>query len=258
MPTLQIADKTTLDSVNTKVDTINTNAARLTSARATKIDNIGATGDTGGSATAGTVMAKLNALFSSSGGSSNIGATGDTGGSTTAGTVMAKLNALLARPSVTITPSSTNIVTLGSNLTLTHTEPYGDTKQTSTYTKYVQAPGIYRFYCTCSFAVAQGTYSASYYGAASATMYINVFKLGTSSTSSLSKALYSTQGAAVASTTYTLDVPLEIGDRVQIYVKATSAGYTDACGSTIGTLGTATISNLSIRGTQNIIDAPFV
>jgi hypothetical protein len=53
------------------IDTINTNAARLTSARATKIDNIGATGDTGGSATAGTVMGKLNAILSSSGGDSS-------------------------------------------------------------------------------------------------------------------------------------------------------------------------------------------
>jgi hypothetical protein len=43
-----------------KLNGIFTNAARLTSARATKIDNIGATGDTGGSATAGTVMGKLN------------------------------------------------------------------------------------------------------------------------------------------------------------------------------------------------------
>jgi hypothetical protein len=53
------------------IDTINTNAARLTSARATKIDNIGASGDTGGSTTAGTVMGKLNAVLSATS-SSNI------------------------------------------------------------------------------------------------------------------------------------------------------------------------------------------
>jgi hypothetical protein len=105
MGTIKIADKPTLDNVNTNVggtgdsgasssagtlfgklnkiisdiatfvgnwtatragyiDTIKTNTDRLTSARATKIDNIGATGDTGGTASAGTVMAKLNALVS--------------------------------------------------------------------------------------------------------------------------------------------------------------------------------------------------
>lgn len=48
------------------INTINTNAARLTSTRAGYIDklaNLGATGDTGGSATAGTIMAKLNKLL---------------------------------------------------------------------------------------------------------------------------------------------------------------------------------------------------
>ncbi len=48
------------------INTINTNAARLTSTRAGYIDklaNLGATGDTGGSATAGSMMAKLNAIL---------------------------------------------------------------------------------------------------------------------------------------------------------------------------------------------------
>lgn len=118
----------------TAIDTINTNAARLTAARATIIDNIGATNNTGGSATTGTVMAKLNAILtwftgtwtatraglidtinnntkanntaSSTGTLSQklsylistlIGATGATGGTTTAGTVMAKLNTLLGK-----------------------------------------------------------------------------------------------------------------------------------------------------------------
>lgn len=47
----------------TAIDTINANAARLTAARATIIDNIGATNNTGGSTTKGTVMAKLNAIL---------------------------------------------------------------------------------------------------------------------------------------------------------------------------------------------------
>lgn len=45
------------------IDTIKANTDRLTSARATIIDNIGATSNTGGTTSAGTVMAKLNALI---------------------------------------------------------------------------------------------------------------------------------------------------------------------------------------------------
>ena len=55
--------KTTVESNKTTLSTVNTNAARLTSARATKIDNIGTTTDTGGSDTTGTVMAKLNGIW---------------------------------------------------------------------------------------------------------------------------------------------------------------------------------------------------
>ena len=89
------------------IDTINTNAARLTSTRAGYIDklaNFGATGDTGGTASAGTVMAKLNKLLTdwttARAGridtiNNAIGATNNTGGTVSAGTVMAKLNQLL-------------------------------------------------------------------------------------------------------------------------------------------------------------------
>ena len=82
-------------------------------------DKVGATGDTGGSATAGTVMAKLNKLISdltthmgrwtaaragyidtintnAKNSADRIGTTGDTGGSTAAGTVMGKLNKLIS------------------------------------------------------------------------------------------------------------------------------------------------------------------
>ena len=86
-----------------KIDTINTNAAKLTDTRVGYIDklaNFGATTDTGGTATAGTVMAKLNKLLTDWTNAraiklDNIGTTGETGGSTSAGTVMAKLNKLL-------------------------------------------------------------------------------------------------------------------------------------------------------------------
>ncbi len=111
-----------------KIDTINTNAAKLTDARVGYIDklaNFGATTDTGGTATTGTAMAKLNKLLidwttaragkidtintntsnlntrltSTRAGYldklANFGAVGDTGGTATAGTMMAKLNALI-------------------------------------------------------------------------------------------------------------------------------------------------------------------
>ena len=119
-----------------KIDTINTNASnlntRLTNTRAEYLDKLadfGAVGDTGGTASAGTVMAKLNKLLtdwtntragkidtistnvsnlntrltSTRAGYldklANFGATGDTGGTATAGTAMAKLNALLSKVS---------------------------------------------------------------------------------------------------------------------------------------------------------------
>lgn len=83
-----IADKETLDELNQKLgvntdaasgtslfakvnsllNTVANHVAAWTSARAAKLDNldnIGATSDTGGSTTAGTVLAKLNALLTS-------------------------------------------------------------------------------------------------------------------------------------------------------------------------------------------------
>lgn len=53
---IYIADKATLDLVKTSAD-------RLTAGRAALIDGIGAANDTGGSATAGTAMAKLNKIM---------------------------------------------------------------------------------------------------------------------------------------------------------------------------------------------------
>lgn len=123
---INVAQQDTLETVASTINTINTNAARFTTARATKIDNIGATGDTGGSSTAGTLFGKLNKIISDiatfvgnwtatragyidtiktntdrltstrAGYIDNIGATGNTGGSTTAGTVMAKLNKIIS------------------------------------------------------------------------------------------------------------------------------------------------------------------
>ncbi len=113
----------------TKIDTINTNVSnlntRLTSTRASRLDNIGTTTDTGGTATAGTIMAKLNKLIADGANSSsgdigtvnnNIGTTTDTGGTTSAGTVMAKLNKLLTDWTTTRAGYITN---LNSRLTST-------------------------------------------------------------------------------------------------------------------------------------------
>lgn len=80
----------------------------LTTARGTKIDNIGATGDTGGSTSAGTVMGKENAILSDTStllgrvttarGTKidNIGTATDSTASSSTGTVMGKLNRLIS------------------------------------------------------------------------------------------------------------------------------------------------------------------
>ena len=107
-----------------KIDTINTNASnvntRLTATRAGYLDklaNFGATGDTGGTSTAGTLTAKINAALS------NIGVTGDTSGTATAGTLMAKVNKLLTDWTTTragkIDTISTNASNLNTRLTST-------------------------------------------------------------------------------------------------------------------------------------------
>ena len=78
-----------IDTIHTNVSNLNT---RLTSTRGGYLDklaNFGATGDTGGTSTGGTLTAKVNTALS------NIGQTGNTGGSASAGTIMAKLNKLL-------------------------------------------------------------------------------------------------------------------------------------------------------------------
>ena len=110
-----------IDTIRTYTSNLNT---RLTSTRAGYLDklaNFGATGDTGGSATAGTMMAKLNAILTANNTNagnidSAIGTTKDTGGTTTAGTVMAKLNKLLTDWTST---KSSYLTYLNSRLTAT-------------------------------------------------------------------------------------------------------------------------------------------
>jgi len=69
---------------------------------------IGTTADTGGTSTAGTMMAKLNNLISNNA-STNIGSTTDGGASTITGTVMGKLNNLIS------SSVDTNIIKAGTN-----------------------------------------------------------------------------------------------------------------------------------------------
>ena len=141
---INVAQQDTLESVSSKIDILDTVADNIYS----KVDTeIGATGDTGGSATAGSIMGKLNKVISdltthmgrwtatragyidtintnaarlTSARATiidNIGATGNTGGTTSAGTVMAKLNAILSKVNSSsyqyYTPSSTQIANLG-------------------------------------------------------------------------------------------------------------------------------------------------
>lgn len=116
-----------IDEITSKINEMNTSLT-------TKIDNlIGATGNTGGTASAGTVMAKLNAIItntttnntaSNTGALSQklsyisnslIGATGNTGGTASAGTAMAKLNATISNTAATTTENSSG--TLSAKLT---------------------------------------------------------------------------------------------------------------------------------------------
>lgn len=114
--TINVATETTSQEIKNSVNNI---YEKVDTEVATIVNAIGATGNTGGSTTAGTVMGKLNALLTSWTSTragyidtintnaarltstratkiDNIGATGDTGGSTSAGTVMGKLNKIIS------------------------------------------------------------------------------------------------------------------------------------------------------------------
>lgn len=65
-------NKLLTDWTTTRAGYITNLNSRLTSTRASRLDNIGTAGDTGGSATAGTIMAKLNALLGSGGSGTKI------------------------------------------------------------------------------------------------------------------------------------------------------------------------------------------
>lgn len=132
---IQIARQETLESIDTKINTMNTNLNATKNTANTISTNIGAANNSGGTATTGTVMGKLNAILGKTPNldasvssvntnvnavknntatnntanatgvlsqklsyiiSNLIGATNNTGGSTTAGTCMAKANAILS------------------------------------------------------------------------------------------------------------------------------------------------------------------
>ena len=142
---INVAQQDTLEAIDNKIDTLDTVADNIyakvdseVAAIKTKTDTIGATGDTGGSATAGTVMGKLNKIISDiatfvgnwtatragyidtiktntdrltsarATKIDNIGATGDTGGSATAGTIMGKLNGIFTNAANSVTYTKTN------------------------------------------------------------------------------------------------------------------------------------------------------
>ena len=173
----------TAGSIMAKLNGIFTNAARLTSAHATKIDNIGATGDTGGTASAGTVMGKLNAIISSL---ANIGgssvnasditaiktATEATTTENASGTLSAKLSYLINRRDRIVTPSSTNLKTLSTNLSLTTTADKlsGNSYTTvgkswyssNTNSVFIKHDGTYRIYCTASLTMQTNNSGNSY------------------------------------------------------------------------------------------------
>ena len=126
-PEMDLAKQTTLEEVQSDVTKVYNNALEIVGDTGTTLNRIGATGDTGGSDSAGTVMAKLNGIFnrvadnhtgSATGTLSQkithvlntLGVTGDTGGSATAGTVMGKLNALVGNTVTNNTASKTGVL----------------------------------------------------------------------------------------------------------------------------------------------------
>ena len=273
MPTLQIADKATLDNVETKVENV--------------LTDIGPTNATGGTTTAGTVMGKLNAILS---GLSNIGgggsdnsaditaiktATATNNTASTTGTLSQKLSSAIAntatnntenktgilsqklsylinRANKVVTPSNTNLKQLSSSGTVT--VPYvnqmysGAAKTVSsnwTGYGYVQVPGIYRFSTTFSVAITQDGGDGTNTG----TLEVQVVSCNTGSTYSKTITIFSSS-AAVSSTTKTLDIPLGVGDMVRCRITCKNGPYAIECGgSAYGDGFTLTWTDISVRGT---------
>jgi len=247
-------------SLTTKIDTISSNTTTIINN--TKVNNtasgtgslsqklswigntlIGATGQTGGSATAGTVMAKLNAAITN---------TAATTTENSSGILSAKLTYLINRRNRVITPSSTNIKTLNSSSTTISITTSGNTEgksvNSSTWSATIKQPGIYRLYATASLTVNTKKQSAA---ADYVDFYYTIVRSnGTSVTNSLT--ICSSTGTNVSATTKTVDLLLSVGEKVSCYVRLLApAGNIPCVGTIYNNLVSSTIGDVSIRGTVN-------
>ena len=282
-------------SLTTKIDTISGNTTTIINN--TKVNNtasgtgslsqklswigntlIGATGHTGGSATAGTVMAKLNAAITNTATNNTASTTGtlsqkissaiaNTAATTTensSGTLSAKLSYLINRRNKIVTPSGTNLKTLNSSGTITtpakgsqnSTDPGEKYTNGTTYSTYAKHSGRYRASATASIAtVSTSTTSVSGYEyiglQCGFRIYVTVYHGATGSHSS-----HQSQDAKgtspLASTTKTCDFNVEAGDLIQVYIRAFADPGVWGCeGIYYWSQFKLTWTDISIRGTVN-------
>lgn len=260
-------------SLTTKIDTISSNTTTIINN--TKVNNtasgtgslsqklswigntlIGATGQTGGSATAGTVMAKLNAAITN---------TAATTTENSSGTLSAKLSYLINRRNKTVTPSSTVIKTLNSSGTVSSTQTTGNAGQYlgtngTVYTCYAKYSGTYRMYATASGSTTNANLINSSYATSRIRLMCYVYRHGSGANSEHSVTIASATTpksggvTSMASATKSLDVPVGAGDRIQLCIRAESqAGCYHQCaqGTYASAAVTATWTDISIRGTVN-------
>ena len=269
-----------IDEITSKINEMNTSLT-------TKIDNlIGATGNTGGSTTAGTVMAKLNkvitdttAIINNTKSNNTASTTGtlsqkissaisNTAATTTensSGTLSAKLTYLINRRDKTVTPSSTNIKTFSSSGSVAGGGESASTTKTTTsavFTCYVRYTGVYRGYFTSSTTYSRNSNDGN--GSETLSIYgnVSVYHTGSGTTTNHKATISSTIKTGVSSATKTVDFPAQVGDRVQfkIVMEQQYCGWGSTCGGTIYYFNnyTTTWTDISIRGTVNEITATIV
>ena len=117
----EIINTSLFGKINNLINTLATHVANWTSARAEKIDTI-ATDSASAKADAADIK-------------TTIGATGDTGGSASAGSVMAKLNNIRSYVATTTTSSKTGTLSTKLNYLINNTDFSGTGKGTTIYSK---------------------------------------------------------------------------------------------------------------------------
>ena len=253
-----------IDGVNTKVQAVDTVVRGIST-------DIGATNATGGTTTAGTVMAKLNAIIgntatnntaSTSGTlsqkiSSAISNTAATTTENSSGTLSAKLTYLINRRDKVVTPSSTNIKTLASDVSIVTAKNSNQQDQSATsttYSCYVKHDGTYRIYVTGTATLTEAGYKPTnvkeYDGQPTWTMYA-----ACSSTSQKTNSVTGSYGTNVSSTTKTIDLYCVRGDYLTVSITCKTKVGGHPC---VGQYGcgkwTYTFSDISVRGTANEVN----